>query len=207
MFAAMRTIGKNSSISKRPRQPNAGRPITLLFRWGVWVCYTEWRPDQPHEDWSGGLTVSGGTLRSPRQVMYHGCWGAQRRTFIELPESRWESPLIHFPRPLYGYKGLEGLAVNVEGDANTILHFRSAMLDTDIRLGDIPDGDWLTIPAGRNLLERTAHRSGVRPHRPAKDGDHARVLPRNLRAARGPSPHRRLDSPEWHGRNATDLGG
>jgi hypothetical protein len=148
MFAAMRTIGKNSSISKRPRQPNAGRPITLLFRWGVWVCYTEWRPDQPHEDWSGGLTVSGGTLRSPRQVMYHGCWGAQRRTFIELPESRWESPLIHFPRPLYGYKGLEGLAVNVEGDANTILHFRSAMLDTDIRLGDIPDGDWLTIPAG-----------------------------------------------------------
>ena len=51
----------------------------LILRWGTWLCYSEWRPDQPHEDWSGSLSAHGGNLYNPRQLLYHGCWGAQHR--------------------------------------------------------------------------------------------------------------------------------
>ncbi len=122
--------------------------MRILLRWGVWICYSEWRPDQPHEDWSGQLSAEGGEIRNPQLVMYHGCWGAQRRTFIPLSEPRWKSPLINFERPVFGYKGLEGLVIDVEGGPDTLLHFRSAMLNADFRLGDIPEGGWLCRPAG-----------------------------------------------------------
>lgn len=122
--------------------------MRLLLRWGVWMCYSEWRPDQPHEDWSGELSVEGGTIRNPNLVMYHGCWGAQRRTFVSLHEPRWQSPLINFDRPVFGYKGLEGLVVDVEGDQNTLFRFRSEMLSVEFRLGDIPEGEKLCWPAG-----------------------------------------------------------
>ncbi len=120
----------------------------LLFRWGVWMSYTEWRPDQPHEDWSGHLNTVGGVLRNPRQVIYHGTWAPQRRVFIDLPQPRWTSPRIDFDRPLYGYKGLEGLAVDVEGDEHTLMHFDTPMLQISFRLGDLPAGGKLAWHAG-----------------------------------------------------------
>ena len=120
----------------------------LILRWGTWLCYSEWRPDQPHEDWSGSLSAHGGNLYNPRQLLYHGCWGAQHRVAVELPAPEWRSPLLEFERPVYGYKGLEGLRIDVEGDAETRLSFRSRMLDADFRLGDIPSGDRLVYAAG-----------------------------------------------------------
>lgn len=120
----------------------------LLLRWGVWMSYTEWRPDQPHEDWSGELRVERGTLRSPRQVIYHGTWAPQRRTFIDLDEPRWVSPRLDFDRPLYGYKGVEGLVVDVEGDAFTRLHFQTPMLRVTFPLGELLAGRKLAWHAG-----------------------------------------------------------
>lgn len=122
--------------------------VRLVLRWGVWLCYTEWREDQPHEDWSGSLQVEGGCLRNPRQLLYHGAWGAQHRIPIELGEPRWISPRTDFIRPVFGYKGVEGLMVDVEGDLDTRLHFRTPMLSVDFRLKQIPEGDWLVFPAG-----------------------------------------------------------
>ena len=120
----------------------------LLLRWGTWLAYSEWRPDQPHEDWSGSLLAQDGTLHNPRQLFYHGCWGAQHHVAVELPAPEWQSPLSAFERPVFGYKGLEGLRIDVDGDAATLLSFRSRLLDVDFRLGDVPAGDWLVYAAG-----------------------------------------------------------
>jgi hypothetical protein len=55
---------------------------------------------------------------------------------------------VSFQRPLWGYKALEGLLVDVEGSKESLLQFRSAMLNIDFRLGDIPEGGQLAWPAG-----------------------------------------------------------
>ncbi|MDD5708602.1 MAG: hypothetical protein PHR35_22015, partial [Kiritimatiellae bacterium] len=131
---------------KDPKAPR--RPVRLVFRWGVWLCYTEWHEDQPHEDWSGSLQVNGGCLRYPRQILYHGIWGAQHRVLLELAEPHWTSPRTDFARPVFGYKGVEGLMVDVEGDSHTRLHFQTPMLNVEFGLDEIPEGDWLVFPAG-----------------------------------------------------------
>ena len=120
----------------------------LLLRWGVWMSYTEWRPDQPHEDWSGELQVERGTLRTPRQVIYHGTWAPQRRTFIDLDSPRWSSPRLDLDRPLFGYKGVEGLVIDVEGDSFTRLHFLTPMLRVTFPLGELLAGRKLSWHAG-----------------------------------------------------------
>jgi len=37
-------------------------PQRILVRWGTGIWYSEWRPDQPHEDWSGTLEVENGEV-------------------------------------------------------------------------------------------------------------------------------------------------
>ena len=119
----------------------------LLFRWGVWMTYSEWRPDQPHETWDGSLSIAGGRICNPNQVIYHGHFGPKWRTYIRLDEPQWTSPRLEFRRG-YGYLGLEGLTVDVEGDENTVVHFCSEMIDAEFRLGDIPPGGKLTWHIG-----------------------------------------------------------
>ena len=125
-----------------------GETTRLLLRWGTCLGYSEWRPDQPHEDWSGRLDVTGGEVHNPRQVLYDGLYAPQHRTYLELSEPAWVSPRLEFYRQIYGYNGVEGLLVDVEGDRDTRLHFSSRMLSVDFALGDVPDGDWLRWPAG-----------------------------------------------------------
>ncbi len=63
----------NTLIPKTPAEPAKTR---LLLRWGVWLAYSEWRPDQPHEDWSGNLSAERGILHNPQLVIYHRILGA-----------------------------------------------------------------------------------------------------------------------------------
>ena len=135
-------------IPKTPASPAEPIKTRLLLRWGVWLAYSEWRPDQPHEDWSGNLSTEGGILHNPQLVIYHGSWAPQRRTLIPLSSPQWRSPHIDFRRPRFGYKGLEGLIVDVEGGKSTLLRFQSAMMTASFRLGDIPEGGKLSWPAG-----------------------------------------------------------
>ena len=143
MMLGSLACGSPHQDSPRPRMSTR-----LLLRWGVWMAYSEWRPDQPHEDWSGSLSIEGGTMRDPRLVIYHGSWGPQRRVYVPLDRPEWKSPHLDFVRPLWGYKGLEGLLVDVEGGERSLLRFRSAMLNVEFRLGDIPEGGQLAWPAG-----------------------------------------------------------
>jgi hypothetical protein len=118
------------------------RRTRWLLRWGVWVCYSELRPDQPHEDWSGRLAVEGGRVHNPRYLLYHGCFGPQHRVALELPQLSWTSPRLDLERPVFGYKGLEGLLLDIEGDGDTEVRFETAMLSASFRLGDVPAGGW-----------------------------------------------------------------
>ena len=119
----------------------------LLFRWGVWMCYSEWKPDQPEENWNGQLSINKGQLQSPNMVIYHGCFGPQHRTLIPLETPKWTSR-IDYPRPSYGYKGLEGLQVDVQGDEDTCLTFKSNMIDVQFCLKDIKEQGKLVWDVG-----------------------------------------------------------
>jgi len=121
---------------------------TILFRWGTGIGYSEWRPDQPQEDWSGDLAVEYGECFNARQVIYHGMHGPQYRTYIQLPKPCWTSPRLNYLRNMFSYKGLEGLLVDVRVDNKTRFHFRSGMIEVDFSLADIPEDDWLVWPVG-----------------------------------------------------------
>jgi len=119
----------------------------LLFRWGVWMCYSEWEKDQPKEDWSGSLDIRDGDLQNPQLVMYYGWAGPTRRTFVPLDEPCWKSR-TKYARPMFGYQGLEGLLVDVRGGKDTQIVFTSGVLGVKFNMGDIPAGGKLTWPVG-----------------------------------------------------------
>lgn len=119
----------------------------LLFRWGVWMCYSEWKPDQPEGNWDGELLIDKGKLSNPNLVIYSGCFGPQHRTLVPLDKPQWKSRM-DYPRPWFGYKGLEGLQIDVEGDSHCRLSFNSAMINVDFRIGDIPENGRLVWNAG-----------------------------------------------------------
>lgn len=119
----------------------------LLFRWGVWMCYSEWKSDQPNENWSGELLIQNGRLSNPNLIIYSGLFGPQHKTLIPLESPHWKSH-IDYPRPSYGYKGLEGLEIDVESNENSRLCFKSNMINVEFNLDDIPVNDWLIWNVG-----------------------------------------------------------
>ncbi len=193
-----------------------------LLRWGAWVCYSEWRPDQPHEDWSGHLAVEGGRVHDARYLLYHGCFGPQHRTAIELRELSWRSPRLDLRPAGVRLQGRRGAAARHRGRRR----YRAAFRDGRAH-GALPArrgaGRRLARAAGRlpllgiaagglprrgrgGVLERAARRGGRARRRPAQAlGRGARAAGRTA-AARAAPPHVRLGPARRHGRGRHRLG-